>query len=219
MKQLIIFGSGDYAKMIFHELKKDKKYKILGFFDERKKTRFFKIKSKIKFIYLDQKIKKLKKIYGIIAVGDNYKRYKIYKSILKTLPNMNWIIYRSKSSIISSNVKIGKGSVILQNAVINSGTKIGEHCIINTSCSVDHDNIFEDFSSTGPRVTTAGKVNTKKFSFIGISTTINSKITIQKNTIIGGNSFVSKNCSSNSVYFGIPAKFIRKRKLGEKYLN
>ena len=37
---------------------------------------------------------------------------------------MNWIIYRSKSSIISSNVKIGKGSVILQNAVINSGTKI-----------------------------------------------------------------------------------------------
>ena len=73
------------------------------------------------------------------------------------------IIYRSKSSIISSNVKIGKGSVILQNAVINSGTKIGEHCIINTSCSVDHDNIFEDFSSTGPRVTTAGKVNTKSF--------------------------------------------------------
>ena len=43
MKQLIIFGSGDYAKMIFHELKKDKKYKILGFFDERKKTRFLKV--------------------------------------------------------------------------------------------------------------------------------------------------------------------------------
>ena len=42
MKQLIIFGSGDYAKMIFHELK-DKKYKILGFFDERKKRVFLKV--------------------------------------------------------------------------------------------------------------------------------------------------------------------------------
>ena len=87
MKQLIIFGSGDYAKMIFHELKKDKKYKILDFLT--KENAFFKSNSKLRFIDLDQKIKKLKKIYGIIAVGDNYKRYKIYKSILKTLPNMN----------------------------------------------------------------------------------------------------------------------------------
>ena len=140
--------------------------------------------SKLRFIDLDQKIKKLKKIYGIIAVGDNYKRYKIYKSILKTLPNMNWIIYRSKSSIISSNVKIGKGSVILQNAVINSGTKIGEHCIINTSCSVDHDNIFEDFSSTGPRVTTAGKVNTKSFLYWNIYNN-KQQDNYTKNTIIG----------------------------------
>ena len=66
MKQLIIFGSGDYAKMIFHELKKDKKYKILGFFDERKKTRFFKSNSKLRFIDLDQKIKKLKKFMELL---------------------------------------------------------------------------------------------------------------------------------------------------------
>ena len=54
MKQLIIFGSGDYAKMIFHELK-NKKYKILGFFE--KKKRFFKSNSKLRFIDLDQKKK------------------------------------------------------------------------------------------------------------------------------------------------------------------
>ena len=36
MKNLIIFGGGDYAKMIFNDLKKDSTYNILGFFDDRK---------------------------------------------------------------------------------------------------------------------------------------------------------------------------------------
>ncbi len=219
MKNLIIFGSGDYAKMIFNDLKKDKKYNILGFFDERKKKKFVNKEKSFKFIDLNKKIKNLKKIYGIIAVGDNYKRYKINNLISKILPKINWIIFKSKSAIISKNVKLGNGTVILENCVINSGTHIGDHCIINTSCSIDHDNKFEDFTSTGPRVTTAGKVKIKKFSFMGISSTINSKIIVQKNTIIGGNSFVIKNCAANSVYFGIPAKFKRKRKLGERYLN
>lgn len=219
MKNLIIFGGGDYAKMIFNDLKKESEYNILGFFDERKKINSLSGKSKSKFININQKIKGLKKIYGIICVGDNYKRYEISRLIKKKIPKINWIIFKSKSAIISKNIKIGKGTVILPNSVINSGTKIGQHCIINTSCSIDHDNIFDDFTSTGPRVTTAGNVKIKKFSFIGISSTINSKITIQTNTIIGGNSFVSKNCASNSIYFGIPAKFKRKRKLGEKYLN
>ena len=35
------------------------------------------------------------------------------------------------------------------------------------------------------------------------------KVTIKKNTIIGGGAFVNKNCDSNSTYFGVPAKKIK----------
>jgi sugar O-acyltransferase (sialic acid O-acetyltransferase NeuD family) len=216
MKKLIIFGAGHYSKMIYNDLKYFSEYKILGFFDERENL---KSKKKDKFIKINKNLKKYKNLYGVIAVGDNYKRYKIHQIISKKLSNIRWIVYKSKSAVISKNTKIGEGTVILPNAVINSGTKIGKHCIINTSCSIDHDNKFDSFTSTGPRVTTAGNVTIKKFSFIGISSTINSKITIHKNTIVGGNSFVSKNCVSNSIYFGVPAKLKRKRRLGEEYLD
>ena len=47
---------------------------------------------------------------------------------------------------------------------------------------------------------------------------MHANITIKENTVIGGNSFVNKNCSSYSVYYGSPAKKIRKRKKNSKYL-
>ena len=43
-------------------------------------------------------------------------------------------------------------------------------------------------------------------------------VKIGKNTIIGGQSFVYKNCKSYSIYSGIPAKKIRNRTVNEKYL-
>ena len=51
--------------------------------------------------------------------------------------------------MIAHNVQMGDGSVIISNCIINSGTRIEKHCLINTSSSIDHDNIFEDFSGTG----------------------------------------------------------------------
>ena len=55
----------------------------------------------------------------------------------------------SKNAKISINVKIGDGTVVISGSSINIGSKIGSHCLINSSSSIDHDNIFEDFSSTG----------------------------------------------------------------------
>ena len=45
-----------------------------------------------------------------------------------------------------------------------------------------------------------------------------SSIKIGENTVIGGHSFVNKDCKKNSIYFGVPAKKIRKRKEDDTYL-
>ena len=120
--------------------------------------------------------------------------------------------------MIGKNTFIGEGAIILQNSVINHGSKIGNHCIINTSNSIDHDNVFSDFSSTGPGVITGGFVKVGRLSFLGIGTKVKHYINIDQNVLIGGNSFVNKNCKPNIVYYGNPIKFIRKKKINEKYL-
>ena len=59
---------------------------------------------------------------------------------------------------------------------------------------------------------------TGKLTHIGLGAVIQNKCKIGKNTIIGANSLVNKNCEDNLVYYGNPVKKIRKRLKGDKYL-
>jgi sugar O-acyltransferase (sialic acid O-acetyltransferase NeuD family) len=221
MKKIIIFGSGDNARMIFSELVKSAKYDILGFIDNFKNKKIIE-KYKNKNFYNLGTIKEnkniLKKTFGVIGIGDNYKRFKVYSEINVLFKNFEWEKIISNKSNIHDDVPIGNGSVIMPNVTINFGSKIGNHCLINTSSSLDHDNHFEDFSSTGPGIVTGGRVSVGKLTHIGLGAVIQNKCKIGKNTIIGANSLVNKNCEDNLVYYGNPVKKIRKRLKGDKYL-
>ena len=219
MKRIVIFGTGGHAKIILSELLKEKNYNQIIFISKEKKKYFYFNKKKYKIIKnfkIDARDRS--KIYGIIAIGDNYLRYKLYKKYSKIYPKLVWATIKSKDAIVNKNVKLSPGSMIITGSIINAGSIIGKHCIINTKSSIDHDNIFSDFSSTGPGVITGGKVKVGKLSHIGIGSVVCQNVDIANNTIIGGKSFVNKNCEKNSVYFGTPAKKRTNRKIGAKYL-
>jgi len=212
-KKIIIFGAGCHAKVVFSEIIKLKKYEIGGFVDEfsdRGKVILTHKKREFKNIGPLKNIKNLGKYSGIIAVGSNKLRKKIYDQVINFFKNFKWQKIISKDAIISNNVFIDEGSVVISNTVINTGTKIGKHCLINTSSSIDHDNKFDDFSGTGPGVITGGKVKVGRLTYLGIGSIIKNEVTIGKNSYIGGSSFVNKNCDHNSLYFGVPAKKIKK---------
>ena len=220
MKNIVVFGSGGHAKVILNEILDFKsKYKFFGFVDNSKKTGSNIVKiNKRNFKIIDIKNIKIKNLYGVIGIGDNYLRYKNSKLLKNQFKNIKWETIISKKSIVKSNVNIGSGSVILANSFIGSGSMIKEHCIINSSTSIDHDNSLEDFSSTGPGAITGGNVKLKNFSHLGIGCVVKNNIVIYENVICGGKSYINKNCKKNSVYFGVPSKFIKSRKLGQKYL-
>ena len=221
MKKILILGSGSHSKVIFSEIINLKKYKIIGFIDENKKKNKKIISYKKKDYKILGKISDLKKLNfdcAVIGVGDNSIRKKIMDKAEIIKRNIKWERIISINAKISINVKIGSGSVIISGSNINVGTKIGSHCLINSCSSIDHDNTFSDFSSTGPGVITGGNVTIGKYSHLGIGSKIKNNIAIDMKTIIGGNSFVNKNCKNNSIYFGVPAKFVKTRTKFDKYL-
>lgn len=159
------------------------------------------------------------KNYIFISIGSNYIRFVIYKFLNENFKSkFLFPTIISKYAYISENVSIGAGSVIMSGVSINSNSKIGSHCIINTNSSIDHDNNIKNFSSLGPGVNTGGGVKVSTLSHIGIGSSINHNVFIEKNVIIGGSSFINRNCLRNSIYFGVPGKFIKKRKLDDDYL-
>lgn len=222
MKKIIIFGTGDHARVIFSEIIQLKNFKVLGFSDKlSKKGKIIEIFKNNEYKNLGDltHIKKYKNIYGIIGVGHNFLRKKIFKEIDSVFKkNIKWATIISKNSILNGNVSVGEGTVIISNSVVNSGTKFGKHCLINTSSSIDHHNSFGNFSSTGPGVVTGGNVKIGEMTHLSIGSTVKNNITIKSNALIGGSSFVNKDCDKNSVYYGVPAKKIKSRNENEEYL-
>ena len=140
------------------------------------------------------------------------------REVKKLNKNFKWTNIIHPSAVISPSATIGFGNMILAGTIICAETKICNHVSINTGSYIDHNNTFHNFSSTGPGVATGGNVKIGELSFLGIGCTIKHKIFIGANTIIGGQAFVCKNCKSNSLYYGVPAKRIKQRTLDEPYL-
>jgi sugar O-acyltransferase (sialic acid O-acetyltransferase NeuD family) len=221
MKKIIVFGTGLNSRVVLNEIENLKEYKFIGFIDDIFKKQLFTLSNK-KTSYLG-KISDLNKYfdnntYGIISWGDNFKRKEIVKNVYSICKKFKWASVVSKKSIISKKVNIGEGTLIMPGTVINFNSNIGRHCIINTNSTIEHDNRFDDYSACGPGVTTSGNVTVGELSYLGVGSSIMHGVAILKNTVIGGQSYVNKDCASDSVYYGVPAKKIRKRTVGEKYL-
>ena len=155
---------------------------------------------------------------GVIAIGDNWVRYLIAQNILKMIPSFNFVNAIHPSAQIAGHVTLKRGTVVMPGAVINSYTEIGEFCIINTNSSIDHDNVFESYSSIMPNASTGGGVRVGKFSALGMGASVLQKVHIGTHTIIGAGSVVLENADDYSVVIGSPAKVKKTRNKGDAYL-
>lgn len=161
-----------------------------------------KIKSILNFkVYQPHKAKP---ILSIIAIGNNYIRQKLTKTL-----DLKYTKAIHKSALISNFSNIDFGSVVLANVIINANSKIGKHCIINTSAVIEHDCIINDFAHISPNATLCGGVRVGEFSQIGAGAIVNPGITIGKNSVVGAGAVVINDIPDNVVVVGNPAKHLK----------
>lgn len=136
---------------------------------------------------------------------------------------------------IGSGTTIWQYCVVLMNAVIGKNCNICAQCFIENNVIIGNnvtikngiylwDGItIEDNVQLGPNVTFTNdkyprakqsfilqKILIKKNASIGAASVILGGITIGENAMIGAGSLVTKNVPDNELWYGNPAKFIRK---------
>ncbi len=218
--KLIIVGSSGHAKVVIDIFEKQESHGIVGLLDDFRnvgeETLGYKILGGLK------DLGKLKEKYGdfdiFVAIGDNWARKAVVDKIKSVFPEINFATAIHPSAQIGKGVNIGKGVAIMPNVVINSDARIGDFTFLNTKSSADHDVILNDFSSLGPGSTLGGNVEVGEFSYVSIGAIVREKIKIGKHSIIGSGALLLSDCPDNVVMYGVPAKIIRNRNAGEKYL-
>jgi sugar O-acyltransferase (sialic acid O-acetyltransferase NeuD family) len=221
MKNIVIIGGGNQAHYTIDIIEREGKYNIVGIIDsihEVGSDRFgYKILGRQEDIV--EIINQHQIQGGLITIGDNWIRHIVSDQILKLLPNFEFVNAIHPSVIIGNNVKLGVGITAMAGVIFNPKSSIGNFTFFATGAQIEHDCIISDFASISAGSVTGGYVKLGKFSAITLGATIFDRVEIGENTVVGAGSLVTKSLPDNVLAYGNPAKIIRNRSNGEKFLK
>lgn len=218
---IVLIGAGTQLSYSLDIIEKQKLHNIVGIIDSLKEIGHeiygYKIigrQSELSSLIVKHQIEG-----AVITIGDNWTRKYIYEEILNSEINLKWPNIIHPSVIISSRVKIGFGIIAMAGVIINANSFLGNFTNYFTNSNVEHDAYINDYVSISAGVVLGGKVNIGMCSAIALNVTIFDRVKIGKNVVVGSASLVTKDVPDDVLIYGNPAKIIRKRVNGEKFLN
>jgi len=153
-----------------------------------------------------------------IAIGDNSAREKIYNNFQQQNPEAQLISLVHPASFVASTAQIDKGVVVQAFSYVGADCRVGKGAIVYTSV-LGHENVLGEFCSISAGVSMGGGTSVGRRTAILIGASITNNISIGDDCVIGGSSFVRTDVPNNSVFYGVPAKFVRKRESDESYMG
>ena len=220
MENIVLLGSSGHARVIIDIVEKEARYSLAGLIDPVRSAGETTLGYPVLGTVND--LPQLIPAHGltgiIVAIGDNYVRAQATARIEGLCPGLPFVNAVHPTACIGKETAIGPGTVVMAGAVLNPGCQVGRLCIVNTKASLDHDSTMADFSSLAPGVTTGGNCRIGSYSAVSIGAVLRHGISIGEHSVVGGGSLVLNDVEPFCVAYGVPARKIRDRKPGDKYL-
>ncbi len=219
--RIVLLGGGVHLQYSIDVIQKQNKFEIVGVTDSIKAVgqKLFGYK----VIGRQEEIKELVSSHGIeaglITVGDNWSRKAIYDAVASRIPSFKFVSAIHPSVIIGNNVEIGSGVVAMAGVVINPGARIGDFTLFGTGAQIEHDCVIEEFASVSAGSVLGGFVRIGKYAAVCLGATILDRVSIGENTVVGSGSLVTRSLPASVLAYGAPAKIVRNRQAGERFLK
>lgn len=224
MQNILFFGLSYNFWTIFYNLKKRIDFNCFVF--DNKLTNYDQKKindHNIKIIENFKSIEKNKKKFdGFIITFGGVNTNKIRVGLGEYLHNelnINQFNFIHESALISDQSKIANGLIIFEKCVIQDNVQIEPYSIINVGSIITHNTIIKKGCHIMPGAIINGNCTIKSNSTISSGAIISQNTLVEEENIIGGNSIILKNTEQKSVYYGNPAKFVKKSEMKKFSLN
>jgi sugar O-acyltransferase (sialic acid O-acetyltransferase NeuD family) len=218
---VLIVGSSGHARVIVDIIERSGAHTILGFLDDAKAPGMVEIGYPILSGLADlPEIVRSQNPQGfLVAIGDNWNRGMVAEKVKEIAPLLPAITVVHPGAQVACSACLGPGTAVMAGAVVNSNASVGSFCILNTRASVDHDSHLDDFASVGPGATLAGNVRVGAYSAICLQACVAERVRIGSHTVVGAGSVVLDDLPDGVIAFGTPARVVRSRSKGERYLR
>lgn len=116
--------------------------------------------------------------------------------------------YASSRAFVSPDVSLGRNSFIFEMNCIQSKVTIGEGVVMWSGNHVGHLSRIGRGCFITSHVVIAGECRVAERCYLGVNSSIRDRISLGPMTVVGANSYVSRDTNGSEVVFGSPAKTI-----------
>ncbi len=201
-KKLVLFGTGDIARLAHTYFSTDSRYDLVAFTVDRAYAREPSFLD-LPLVPFDEVQKKFAPSKHAMFIALSYaqmnalraERYSAAKSMGYSLAT-----YVSSRCTYLSEHAPGDNCFILEDNTIQPFARIGNNVTLWSGNHIGHDSTIEDHCFLASHIVVSGRVRIQPYCFIGVNATLRNAITIAPRTLIGAGAVIMKDTEEGGVY-------------------
>jgi sugar O-acyltransferase (sialic acid O-acetyltransferase NeuD family) len=204
VKRVVVFGTGDFARVAHFYLSEDSPYEIAAF------TVHEQYMADNKFLGLDViPFERLERTYPpeeyamFVAIG--YKRVNKARAEVYDIcrsKGYGLITYINSRATHWGEIEIGDNCFIFEDNVIQPFVKIGNDVIMWSGNHVGHDSSIGDPCFIASHAVISGNVKIGPYCFVGVNATFRDGVTVAPECVIGAGALILRDTIHKGVYKG-----------------
>jgi sugar O-acyltransferase (sialic acid O-acetyltransferase NeuD family) len=206
MKNIIVYGAGEFGALIANVLSYYEEFKIAAYGDDdtQKNGETIEDIPILKQSALLDFAKENGINTAITAIGNNFVRGAKYTLLKENGFEMISIVH--PKALIDTKVSFGENVVIEMGTAIHTHSTIGNNVFLGGDALIGHHNTIGNHVLIGGNVSFGGSVFVEDYVSIGVGASIKPGIRLGEGSIIGVGAAVVKDVEPRTTVVGVPAK-------------
>lgn len=202
MARLVIFGSGDIARLAYYYFTRDSEHKVAAFTVDREYRQGDTFLD-LPLVPFEEVAKHFLPAEYQMFVALSYSRMnklreeKYYQAKRSGYELASYV--SSRCSFLTDH-SVGDNCFILEDNTIQPFVKIGNNVTLWSGNHIGHDTVIEDHCFLASHIVVSGNVRIRHNCFIGVNATLRNSITIAPETLIGAGAIIMKDTVEKGVY-------------------
>ncbi|WP_085908705.1 acetyltransferase [Kiloniella majae] len=208
MKDLIIFGNGQVAELVYYMFNHDSDYRPVAFtVDEEyiKEEQLLGLPV-IPFHNIVETLSPENHDMFVAISFTNVNKLRAQKVSVCKKKGYKLATYVSSKATTFPDLTVGKNCLILEDNTIQPFVTIADNVFLWSGNHIGHHTSIENHCFIASHVVISGSVHVGSHTFIGVNATLRDNIKIGKDNVIGAGCVILKDTDDENVFVASPAK-------------